>query len=393
MNRSDESLFDARIADWLEDDPHAAPQPALDIVLAAFPSIKQRRAARVPWRFPDMSGPLKLAFAAAAIAVVVGGVLIIGPSFRPEPDVAGPPTASPSAVVATSSPTVPPVTGLPGAFVFRRDNGDDKDVYLMRPDRSGLVQLTKGAGIDSAPMLSPDGTRVAFERTDARTGNADIWIVGADGTNAMAITQTDQVEDWPSWSPDGTRLMFSRSSVEGDHAIDEIVIRTVTPTAHLESPEADTVVYRHESTSTQNIVLTPTWSPDGSLVAFSSDLDGARQLYTIRVDGTNLTKLTTAGGYGRPAWSPDSSKIAYSENRLDGCVWIVGAADLENLAVAGDHCTNGPVGWSPDGSMVAWAGEYGQEPIWMVHTSRTMPQRLTADSAYGDLSWGALAAP
>ena len=178
-----------------------------------------------------MSAPLKLAFGAAAIAVVVGGVLIFGPSLRPEPDVAGPPSASPSAVVATSSPTLPPVTGLPGAFVFRRDNGDDRDVYLMRPDRSGLVQLTKGAAIDSAPMLSPDGTRVAFERTDASTGNADIWIVGADGTNAMAITQTDQVEDFPSWSPDGTRLMFSRSSVQGDHAIDEIVIRTVSPLA------------------------------------------------------------------------------------------------------------------------------------------------------------------
>jgi dipeptidyl aminopeptidase/acylaminoacyl peptidase len=393
MNRSDPSLFDARIADWLEDDPHAAPDQALDVVLAAFPSIKQRRAARVPWRFLDMSAPLKLAFGAAAIAVVVGGVLIFGPSLRPEPDVAGPPSASPSAVVATSSPTLPPVSGLPGAFVFRRDNGDDRDVYLMRPDRSGLVQLTKGAAIDSAPMLSPDGTRVAFERTDASTGNADIWIVGADGTNAMAITQTDQVEDFPSWSPDGTRLMFSRSSVQGDHAIDEIVIRTVSATAHLESPGADTVVYRHEGNSTQHIVLTPTWSPDGSLVAFSSDLDGARELYTIRVDGTKLTKLTTAGGFGRPAWSPDSSSIAYSANRLDGCVWIVRAADLENLAIAGDHCTNGPVAWSPDGTMVAWAGEYGQEPIWMVHTSGSMPQQLTEDSAYGDLSWGTLAAP
>ena len=396
MNRSDEALFDARIADWLEGDPHGAPEQALDVVLAAFPSIKQRRAARVPWRFPDMSSPLKLAFGAAAIAVVVGGVMLLGP-WRPASDVAAPATASPSAgpsaAIATSSPPLAPVTGLPGAFVFRRDNGDDKDVYLMRPDRSGLVQLTKGAGIDSAPMLSPDGTQVAFERTDASTGNADIWIVGADGTNAKAITQTDQVEDWPSWSPDGTRLMFSRSSVEGDHAIDEIVIRTVTPTARLESPEADTVVYRHESTSTQHIVLTPTWSPDGSLVAFSSDLDGARELYTIRVDGTNLTKLTTAGGFGRPAWSPDSSKIAYSENRLDGCVWIVGAADLENLAVAGDHCTNGPVAWSPDGTTIAWAGEYGQEPIWMVNTSGSVPQRLTADSAYGDLSWGTLAAP
>ena len=59
MNRSDEPLFDTRIADWFEDDPHSAPDQALDIVLAAFPSIKQRRAQRAPWRYSDVTSPLK----------------------------------------------------------------------------------------------------------------------------------------------------------------------------------------------------------------------------------------------------------------------------------------------------------------------------------------------
>ena len=90
-------------------------------------------------------------------------------------------------------------------------------------------------------MLSPDGTRVAFERSDPVAGNADIWIVNADGTNEMAMTQTDQFEDWPSWSPDGTRLLFARSYVQGTDTISEIVIRTVGAAAQLEPPESDTV--------------------------------------------------------------------------------------------------------------------------------------------------------
>ena len=226
----------------------------------------------------------------------------------------------------------------------------------MQPDRSGLVQLTTDPRLDSAPMLSPDGTRVAFERTDPDAGNADIWIVNADGTNEIPITQTDQVEDWPSWSPDGTRLLFTRTSLQDTVETSEIAIRTVAPAARLQPPESDTVVFQQESLPGAATVLVPTWSPDGSSIAFISDKDGARQLYTIHADGSNLKKLTTAGATSRPAWSPDSSTIGYQADRIDGCVWLVDASGDHSRAVAGDHCTDGPVAWSPDGTMIAWAG-------------------------------------
>ena len=48
MTRPPDPLFDQRIADWLEDDPHDAPGQVLEIVLAALPSIPRRRAARAP---------------------------------------------------------------------------------------------------------------------------------------------------------------------------------------------------------------------------------------------------------------------------------------------------------------------------------------------------------
>jgi hypothetical protein len=101
MTRSDEPLFEPRIADWLEDDPNAAPGQALDIVLAAFPSIRQRRASRVPWRFPNVNGMTRLALAAAAVvAVAVGGLYVFnrGPSGP-----GGPPTPTPSPAPSPSS--------------------------------------------------------------------------------------------------------------------------------------------------------------------------------------------------------------------------------------------------------------------------------------------------
>jgi hypothetical protein len=106
MTDQDLAPFDPRIADWLEGDPNTAPEPTLEIVLAAFPSIKQRHGSRLPWRFSPMPTSFKLALGAAAIFVVVlGGALALGP--RSPNNIGGPgatPSPSPSITVASPSP-------------------------------------------------------------------------------------------------------------------------------------------------------------------------------------------------------------------------------------------------------------------------------------------------
>jgi hypothetical protein len=106
MNDQGKTLFDPRIADWLEDDPNHVPDQALEIVLAAIPSIKQRHGSRLPWRFSPMSTSFKLALGAAAVvAVLLGGAFALGP--RPPNGIGGPgPTPSPS-ISPSPSPSAP----------------------------------------------------------------------------------------------------------------------------------------------------------------------------------------------------------------------------------------------------------------------------------------------
>ena len=106
MTPHDLTTFDPRIADWLEDDPNNAPDQALDIVLAAFPSIKQRHASRLPRRFTMTTLP-RLALGAAAIVVVVlAGAFLVRP---PASGVGGGgPTPSPSTAPASVAPSTPP---------------------------------------------------------------------------------------------------------------------------------------------------------------------------------------------------------------------------------------------------------------------------------------------
>ena len=102
MNRRDlSSEFDPRIADWLESDPDNAPAAVLDTVLAAFPSIPQRHASRVPWRFSAMNRFAQLGTVAAIAIVLVGAVVLV---LRPAGNVgSAPPSASTSAPASSAA--------------------------------------------------------------------------------------------------------------------------------------------------------------------------------------------------------------------------------------------------------------------------------------------------
>jgi hypothetical protein len=116
--------FDDILTDWLEDGPADAPDQTLETVLAAFPSIPQRRAAlRVPWRFAPMNGYVRVLAALAAVVVLaVIGVNLVprtggvgsggGPPSTPVPTATASPTPSP-----TPAPTLPQSGQLaPGTY-------------------------------------------------------------------------------------------------------------------------------------------------------------------------------------------------------------------------------------------------------------------------------------
>ena len=104
MNRPTEPDFDQRIADWLEDEPNLAPRQALETVLAAYPSIPQRRTLRAPRRFQTMNMPIRVAAAAVIGVLAVGGAFYL---TRPDRPAVGGPSPEPSASEIASAPANP----------------------------------------------------------------------------------------------------------------------------------------------------------------------------------------------------------------------------------------------------------------------------------------------
>ncbi|HYI44460.1 MAG TPA: Ig-like domain repeat protein [Actinomycetota bacterium] len=179
-------------------------------------------------------------------------------------------------------------------IVFVRVDAEG-DIYVMNSDGSGLVQLTATAADDRSPDWSPDGSEIVFQR------NSSIWKMNANGTGAVALTTAgEEPAAWPTWSADGNKIVFA-----DHHGTSTWGITTIDP---------DGSNHTHLSAGGSNDTH-PVYSGNGSKIAFTSDLDGNEEIYTMNSDGSGLSRLTNnAASDDFPAWTPDP-QIAFSSTR------------------------------------------------------------------------------
>jgi hypothetical protein len=99
----------------------------------------------------------------------------------------------------------------------------------------------------------------------------------------------------------------------------------------------------------------PSWSPDGSKIAFTSTRDGENngwyEVYVMNADGSGQTRLTNNPAYDQfPSWSPDGSKIAfasYTENRNNGKIYVMNAGGSGQTRLTNDPGSDDEPAWGP----------------------------------------------
>lgn len=150
----------------------------------------------------------------------------------------------------------------------------------------------------------------------------------------------------PSWSPDGTRIAFIRD--------EEIWL--MNPDGTNQKKISDNGLY-------------PAWSPDGTQIAFEFCQPPTKNsgIFVVNADGTNQQKLTS-DGYS-PAWSPDGTKITFFSGAYNNCrICVMNADGTNQKKLTNSGGCN--LTWSPDGSKIAFVvSETGWETLWKEYRS------------------------
>jgi Tol biopolymer transport system component len=185
-------------------------------------------------------------------------------------------------------------------------------IYSVRLDGHGLVNLSRQNGLDALPSAAPQGGRIAFVRfRPSGLGHrsslpiGELWTMRSDGSEqrrlAGGVVVGDAFVRPPTWSPNGREIAFWGESDGGRSGV--WVVDLEGRLRRLANAESS-----------------PAWSPDGRLIAFDEfdpstcgpiDRNCATALLeVVAPDGTGLRTLATDAI--RPSWSPTGARLAFA---------------------------------------------------------------------------------
>jgi dipeptidyl aminopeptidase/acylaminoacyl peptidase len=287
----------------------------------------------------------------------------------------------------------------------------NSDIWMVKWDGSEQLQLTSSPDGESSPRWSPDNKYLAFVASrgtdEEKKRGGQIWLLNRAGGEAQRVSDVKGGVSDIQWSPDSTRIAFTHQDEDprdDPEKMDGWKRKTTPPIVidryHFKEDRTGYLgnYYSHIgvfdlATKTTKMITTgntddgsPSWSPDGKMIAFLSkrgqpdpDRTSNEDLWVVEpresAEPRQLTK-TEFGEAGRPAWSPDGSRIAVLLGDND----TNGAYDMNKLIVVPSNPpqqngpTQKPTIYMPQldraVSNVAWSAD-GQTITFLLQDDRT----------------------
>lgn len=196
-----------------------------------------------------------------------------------------------------NAPAAPEVSPDGRRVAMWRGVQGNADIWLLDLARGGMTRLTFDAAIETRPVWSPDGTRIAFNSN--RTGVYDLYVKPSNGSAAEApVVQSPNTKLPQDWSTDGRWLLYAEGSrtTGSDLWVVDMADAGRPPRVVMNTPADERQAQL---------------SPDGRWLAYSTDESGRFEVVVQRFpDAGEKWPVSTSGG-GTPRWRADGRELYF----------------------------------------------------------------------------------
>ncbi|PKN93755.1 MAG: hypothetical protein CVU44_08035 [Chloroflexi bacterium HGW-Chloroflexi-6] len=304
-----------------------------------------------------------------------------------------------------------------GKIVYNKQlSGVYSRIYITNALGNPITQLSANDDWDVEPVLSPDGTKIAFE---CHRPNFGLCVMNSDGTNRIRIPETGGRPMFPNWSPNSQKVVFEDNGIYAVNSDGLGLERLTDSNAHdywepVWSPDGSKIayvvidgdnweIYTMNSNGTEKVNLTnhpgsdssARWSKDSAYIFFDSDRSGDDEIYRMNVDGTNVVNLTNSPETDEYLGeiSPDGQKIVFSVHPRDLAPQEIDVYTMNGdgtgrtrLTKTSDYDSD-PI-WSPDGKFIAFvSGRSGEWLVYMMTSEGKSQTKLSYGLSVSGVSW------
>jgi TolB protein len=305
------------------------------------------------------------------------------------------PAASPGSTQASAKESAPAATlELPG----------ERHLANVR-------QLTFG-GENAEAYFSFDGKWLSFQSTREGVPCDQIFVMRTDGTDVRMISSGKGRTTCAYFLPDGKRVLYASTHLGADACPPKPDFSR----GYVWALYADYDIFvqdlksgkRTRLTSTPGYDAEATISPDGSRVVFTSVRDGDLELYSMKLDGSDVRRLTNEPGYdGGAFYSPDSKLLVYRASRPEGDaltrynellakgliepkaldIYVMNADGTAKRRVTSNGAANFAPYFMPDGKRIVFSSNLADPKgrnfdIYVVNVDGTGLERVTLNDTF-----------